>query len=132
MTIQDPISDMFIKIKNALSVKKKKVEISFSNIAFSIIKLLTKEGYLQNYIKKEYKKNIYKIIIDLKYYRNKPVINVLKRISKPSVRIYKKNKNLKTTSVYLGMYIVSTSKGIMSNYQAYNMHLGGEVIGIVQ
>ncbi|WMC19754.1 MAG: 30S ribosomal protein S8 [Enterobacteriaceae bacterium PC38] len=126
MSLQDPISNMLTYIRNGQIIKKKKINIPFSNIKKEIAKILKQEGYIKDYKIKI--KNIKKIELILKYFKNKPVIENIKRISKPSLRIYKKKKNLPVVMNYLGIAIISTSKGIMTDSLARKLGLGGEII----
>ncbi|XZR53119.1 MAG: 30S ribosomal protein S8 [Enterobacteriaceae bacterium] len=125
MSMQDPISDMLTYIRNGQNIKKKKIIIPFSNIKKEISRVLKEEGYIKDYKNKNKKKNLELI---LKYFKNKPVIENIKRISKPSLRIYKKKKNLPKVMNYLGIAIISTSKGIMSDSLARKYGIGGEII----
>ncbi|XZR52701.1 MAG: 30S ribosomal protein S8 [Enterobacteriaceae bacterium] len=127
MSMQDPISDMLTYIRNGQNSKKKKILIPFSNIKKEISKVLKYEGYIENYKKINNNNNV-KLELTLKYYKNKPVIENIKRISKPSLRIYKKKKNLPIVMNYLGIAIISTSKGIMSDNLARKNNIGGEII----
>lgn len=125
--MSDPISDMLTRIRNAQKVKKKIVFIPFSKIKFSIIKIFKDEGYIKDFVSLSIvKKKSIKIF--LKYYNNKPVIEILKRISKPSLRVYKKKKNISKILNGLGTVIVSTSLGIISDKKAKFYGIGGEII----
>ncbi|WMC20348.1 MAG: 30S ribosomal protein S8 [Enterobacteriaceae bacterium PSpyr] len=126
MSLQDPISNMLTYIRNSQIIKKKKITIPFSNIKKEIAKILKQEGYIKNYKIKI--KNFKKIELILKYFKNKPVIENITRISKPSLRIYKKKKHIPVVMNYLGIAIISTSKGIMTDSLARKFGLGGEII----
>ncbi|WMC18776.1 MAG: 30S ribosomal protein S8 [Enterobacteriaceae bacterium PSpicST2] len=127
MSMQDPISDMLTHIRNCQNKNKKRIIILFSNIKMEILRILKEEGYIKKY-KKINNNNIILLEIILKYFKNKPVIENIKRISKPSLRIYKKKKNLPIVMNYLGIAIISTSKGIMSDNLARKNGIGGEII----
>jgi small subunit ribosomal protein S8 len=124
--MQDPISDMLTIIRNALAVRKSIVSVDLSNQKKAIVNVLLKEGYIDSFqLKKESK---YKINIKLKYYNKKSVITSLKRVSRPSLRIYKSKRTLSKINGGFGISIVSTSEGIMSDRDARKKGLGGEVI----
>lgn len=126
MSIQDPISDLLIQIKNGQQSKKKTIELYSCNLKVSIIKIMKQEGYIKNYeIKKNTKK---KIIIFLKYFKKKPVIEYIKRVSKPSLRVYKKKHEIPKVMDGFGVAIISTSKGIMTDKEARKKNIGGEII----
>ncbi|MGK2896893.1 MAG: 30S ribosomal protein S8 [Candidatus Makana argininalis] len=126
MSMQDPISDMLTIIRNGQISKKKKVYVTYSIFKKEIIKTLYQEGFITKYtIKKDIKSYIE---IKLKYFKGKSVIENIKRISKPSLRVYKKYKKLPKVIYGMGIAIVSTSKGIMSDKQARKLLIGGEII----
>lgn len=127
MSMSDPISDMLTRIRNAQKVKKKIVFIPFSKVKFSIIKIFKDEGYIKDFVSLNIVK-IKNIKIFLKYYNNKPVIEILKRISKPSLRIYKKKNVIPKILNGLGTVIISTPLGIISDKKAEFYGVGGEII----
>ena len=131
----DPIADMLTRIRNASAVKKPEVVIPMSKVKREIAKILKKEGWILDFeiIQTMSKKNknfqFDEIKINLKYKKSgKSYISSLKRISKPGLRIYAKNDNLPRVLNNLGVAIVSTSQGLMTNKQARKNGLGGEVI----
>ncbi len=131
MSMQDSISDMFTCIRNAQLAKKKKISIYYTKFKCSILNVIYSEGYIKKYniffdILKKKKINIY-----LKYYLNKPVISFIKKISRPSLRIYKSYKNLPLIRSGLGVVIISTSKGVLSDKKARYLNIGGEIIGYI-
>lgn len=126
MSMQDPISDMFSCIRNGQATKKKEVSIFSSKIKKNIIRLLVEEGYVNGYKIIDNVKPI--LIIFLKYFRNKPVIELMQRISSPGLRVYKKNRDLPQVNSGMGIAIISTSKGIMTDKIARRYNLGGEII----
>lgn len=124
----DPIADMLTRIRNALMARKKTVTVPASKIKLEIVRILKEEGYIEDY---QYidEKPQGKIEIVLKYDENKrPVIAGLRRISKPGRRIYMGYKDLPKVLDGLGIAIVSTSQGIMTDYEARKRKIGGEVI----
>lgn len=130
MTMQDPIADMFTRIRNGLAVRQVQVTMPLSNIKLSIAKLLKEEGFIKDFMTNELDSKKY-LTIMLSYYQDKPVITKLKRVSKPSLRVYNNADSLPRVLGGLGVAIVSTSQGIMSDRQARSMNHGGEIIGIV-
>ena len=122
----DPISDMLTRIRNANLVKKTEVIIPFSKIKFEVAKILEKEGFVKKV--EEIEKNHKQIKIELKYKDKKPVIQDLKRISKPGRRIYNGYKKLPKILPSLGIMIVSTPLGLMTHEEAKEKKIGGEVI----
>ncbi|MCS7279610.1 MAG: 30S ribosomal protein S8 [Thermodesulfobacteriaceae bacterium] len=124
----DPIADMLIRIKNALSARHKTVLIPASKLKLAILRVLKEEGYIEDFDYIEEKPQR-KIQINLKYDENKrPVISGVRRISKPGRRIYMGYKDLPRVMNGLGIAIVSTSQGIMTDHEARKRKLGGEVI----
>jgi len=137
MSMQDPISDLLTRIRNGQQINTQKVTISSSKIKVAIVNVLKKEGYIKNYIITKDKKPVLEIF--LKYYRGEPVIKRIFRISKPSFRIYKNKTNLPKVLGGLGIAIISTSRGVMTDYEARNYSLnstekglGGEVLCFVE
>ena len=126
--VNDPIADLLVRIKNALSRKHKNLKIDFSHLKWNILQLLKKEGYLQDIFWNKQKKII---LIDLKYVNQKSSITGLRRISKPGLRVYSNYKNLPFVLNGLGIAIVSTSAGILSDKLARKAKLGGEVLAYV-
>ena len=124
----DPTSDMLTRIRNASMASYDKVEIPCSKMKINIAEILKIEGYIRNYkIIKDTKQGI--LAIYLKYNEDKsPVIKGLKRISKPSCRIYSRCKKIPKVLNGLGINIISTSKGVMTDREARKMGVGGEVI----
>ncbi len=127
MSMSDPISDMITKIRNAQMANISSVKVYHSKIKENILKILKHEHFIENYevIENNKKKEI---IIHLKYYNKKPVITHIRRISKPSRRIYVKYEDIKPVLNNRGISIISTSKGLLVNKQAKKLGVGGELI----
>ncbi|MBO4694747.1 MAG: 30S ribosomal protein S8 [Clostridia bacterium] len=125
----DPIADMLTRIRNALTVKKEKVEIPASKLKIDIANILVKEGYIQACEVIEAKPQN-SIVLTLKYAQNKnlKVITGLERVSKPGLRVYADVDNIPKVYNGLGIAILSTSKGILSDKEARAMNVGGEVL----
>ncbi len=132
MVTTDPIADMLTRIRNANSSKHKTVDIPSSNMKLAIAKILFEEGYIKSFeeIKEENNQGI--IRITLKYTeKGKKVIDGLKRISKPGLRVYASKDELPKVLNGLGIALISTSKGIMTDKEARAAGLGGEVLAYI-
>ena len=130
MSMSDPIADMLTRIRNAQMVEKPSVAMPSSKLKAAIAKVLKDEGYIEDYAVRD---NEGKPIIEigLKYYAGKPVIEKIERISRPGLRIYKRRDDIPRVMNGLGVAIVSTSKGVMTDRRARETGLGGEVLCIV-
>jgi len=124
----DPIADMFSQIRNASLVQKETVEIPFSNLKFEIGKILEKEGFIK-LAEVRGRKARKDIEITLRYEQKIPAIAEIKRISKPGQRIYSAGTELKRVKGGMGIAIISTSKGLMTDREARKQNIGGEIIG---
>ena len=130
MSMTDPIADMLIRIKNAAAVGKPAVSMPSSKIKVAIAKVLEEEGYIgSSRVTKDGAKSVLEIA--LKYYEGKPVIERLQRVSKSSLRQYRGKDALPKVLGGLGVAIISTSKGIMTDSQARKQGVGGEVLCVV-
>ena len=127
MTLSDPIGDMFARIKNAHLRNYKKIELPTSNFKTKIAQVLKNEGYIIDF-KVISEKNKSKLEINLKYNSGNPVIQVIERISKPGRRIFSSAESLPKINNGLGIAIISTPKGVMSDGDARKQKIGGEVI----
>jgi len=125
MSMQDPISDMFNRIRNAQAVRMADVEIPFSTIKIAIAKVLQDEGYIHGFTVAEDKRFL---TVELKYFEGVPVIARLDRVSRPGLRNYKGKSEIPKIDDGLGVAIVSTSKGVVSDRNARRMGLGGEIL----
>jgi small subunit ribosomal protein S8 len=126
----DPVADMFTRIRNGQSARKKVVKQPSSKLKVSIAKVLKEEGYITDY-SVDMVGNHSEMTIELKYYRGMPVIESIKRVSRPGLRIYKSKDELPKVLGGLGIAIVSTSNGVMTDRAARAIGHGGEVIGTV-
>ena len=127
MSFVDPIGDMITRIRNAQLRALNNVAIPSSKFRARILDVLKQEGYIANYkISSDNKKE--SLLVDLKYSNGLPVIKEIKRVSKPGRRIYAKAESIAKIQNGLGLAIVSTSKGVMSDNDARNKNIGGEII----
>jgi len=127
MSVTDPIADMLTIMRNAIRAGKDSVDIPASNLKRAIIKILKDEKYISNYkIIRDNKQNIIRVFF--KYRNGESVITHLQRVSKPGRRMYKKWEKIPKVMNGLGIAIISTSKGVLTDSQARNLKVGGEVI----
>ncbi len=128
MTLVDPIGDMLTRIRNGQMRSLNKINIPFSNFRLKILEVLKKEGYIIDFNIDNGEKKIKFLSVDLKYYEGQPVIKEIKRVSKPGRRVYSKATSIPKVLNGLGLAILSTSKGVMSDTDAIENNLGGEII----
>jgi small subunit ribosomal protein S8 len=131
MSMQDPVADMLTRIRNAQSRNKPSVTMPASKLRKSIADLLVAEGYLTSVEVREIENNKKVLTVELKYYQGKGVIEEIKRFSRPGLRQYRSKDELPSVKKGLGVAIISTSKGIMSDRAAREAGIGGEVIALV-
>lgn len=130
MVVTDPIADMLTRIRNALTAKHADVEIPASNTKRAIAQILLEEGYVTAV--EEKKDNVQGMLkVTLKYIKGDKVVRGLRRISKPGLRVYAKAGQMPTVLNGMGIAIVSTSKGIMTDKSARKANLGGEVLAYI-
>jgi small subunit ribosomal protein S8 len=127
MSMSDPIADMLTRIRNAQRVEKTEVVMPSSKLKAAIAQVLTDEGYIEGF-KVEANEGKPQIRIGLKYYAGRPVIERLERVSRPGLRIYKGRDDIPQVMNGLGVAIVSTSRGVMTDRRARSQGVGGEVI----
>jgi small subunit ribosomal protein S8 len=127
--VTDTISDMLTRIRNANMVKHQIVQIPVTKMSVAIATILKEEGFIKDFDNYQEDKRQY-LVLSLKYTgeSRKPVISKIKRISKPGLRVYTKSKELPRVLDNLGIAIMSTSKGVMTNLKAKELNLGGEVL----
>lgn len=128
MSLADPIGDMITRIRNAQLRTLYNVKIPSSKFRAKILEVLKQEGYISNYKLLPDSKNKNTLLVDLKYHNGSPVIKEIKRVSKPGRRIYAKANSISKIQNGLGLSIVSTSIGIMSDNDARMKNVGGEII----
>ncbi|HKJ53013.1 MAG TPA: 30S ribosomal protein S8 [Gammaproteobacteria bacterium] len=126
MSLQDPIADMLTRVRNAQKANKVSVSMPASRQKVRIAAVLKDEGYISAF--KVSDENLKQLVIELKYYQGKPVIEEMRRISRPGLRIFRSKDDLPSVNGGLGIAIISTSKGVMTDSQARAAGHGGEVI----
>lgn len=126
MSLQDPLADMLTRIRNAQGRSLEKVSMPSSKLKVSVAEVLKDEGYIQDYQVVE--DNFKQLVVHLKYHKHRPVIEELQRASRPGLRSYKGAQNLPKVRAGLGVAIVSTSAGVMSDRAARAKGIGGEVL----
>jgi small subunit ribosomal protein S8 len=130
MSMTDPIADMFTRIRNAQATAKATVRMPASNVKVAIVKVLKDEGYVRDFqVSRDGAKSVLEIA--LKYFEGRPAIDKLDRVSRSGLRVYRGKDKLPKVMGGLGIAIVSTPQGIMSDAQARSRGVGGEVIGTV-
>ena len=128
MTLTDPIGDMFSRIRNGQMRSLNSIDIPLSNFRKNILEILKKEGYIKDFFIENKENNKVTLRINLKYYEGHPVIKEIKRISKPGRRVYSRANSIPKVMNGLGLAILSTPKGVMSDTEARKNNIGGEII----
>ena len=131
MSMSDPIADMLTRIRNAQMAEKNNVKMPFSNVKRAIAQVLIDEGYIESMTVNGQEEKKPQLELALKYYAGRPVIEKIERVSLPGLRIYKGAQDLPTVMNGLGVAIVSTPKGVMTDRRARTSGIGGEVLCIV-
>ena len=126
--MSDTLGDMLTRIRNGQTTNKKIVDAPASTFRKNVLEVLKREGFIRNFEEKEMRPGINFFEIELKYYNGKPVITEIKRVSKPGRRVYSSIKNLQKTYNGLGISILSTPRGVMSDIEAREANVGGEVL----
>ena len=124
----DPIGDMLTRIRNGQRARKNSVTAPASKLRSSVLEVLKREGYIRGFSQHEVRPGISEIKIELKYHDGDPVIRKINRVSTPGRRVYSKIKNLSTVYGGLGISILSTPMGVMSDNEARDANVGGEVL----
>ncbi len=126
MSMQDPISDMLTRLRNGAMSMQKQVTIPSSKIKVAIAQVLEQEGYIKSFqVDGDLKKTL---LIEMKYFQRRPVVEGLQRVSKPSCRLYCGSKDIPKVKDGLGIAIISTPKGILSGKEAEKQNVGGEIL----
>ena len=128
MTMTDPLGDMVTRIRNAQMRKSAKVSTPGSRLRQHVLDVLQSEGYIRGYSTVDYSNGRTELEIELKYYDGEPVIREIERVSRPGRRVYASVKAIPRVANGLGVSILSTPKGVMSDAEARDQHVGGEVL----
>ncbi len=128
MSFSDPIGDMLTRIRNGQKARKTTITSPASSLRENVLEVLKQEGYIRGYAREKVSEGIDQIKIELKYYENQPVIRSIDRVSKPGRRVYAKIKDLKPINNGLGVVVLSTPKGVLSDGQARELNVGGEIL----
>jgi small subunit ribosomal protein S8 len=124
----DPIGDMFTRIRNGQMRLLKNVEMPSSNFRLKVLEVLKNEGFISSYHIEKKDNNKVSLVVDLKYYEGTPVIKEIKRVSKPGRRVFSRADSIPRIQNGLGLAIISTNKGVMSDIDARKNNVGGEII----
>jgi len=128
MTLMDPIGDMFTRIRNGQLRLLTKVEMPSSKFRLKVLEVLKNEGFISSYHIEKKENNKVSLVVDLKYYEGIPVIKEIKRVSKPGRRVFSRADSIPRIQNGLGLAIISTNKGVMSDIEARKNNVGGEII----
>jgi small subunit ribosomal protein S8 len=128
MTMTDPLGDMLTRIRNAQMRRQSKVSTPSSKLRENVLEVLQQEGYIRGFAAVDHGDGKAELEIELKYYDGEPVIRTIERVSKPGRRVYASVKNIPQVKNGLGVSILSTPKGVMSDTEARDQNVGGEVL----
>ncbi len=128
MPVSDPIADMLARIRNAQMRSKSQVRLPASKLLGWVLDVMKNEGYIRGFEQVENEKGQKDIVVELKYHDGQPVIREMSRVSKPGRRVYSNSHDLPQVRQGLGVAIISTSKGVMTDAQARSQKVGGEVL----
>ena len=128
MSMTDPLGDMLTRIRNGQRAHKDTISTPASHLRANVLDVLKREGYIHDYIRREVSPGIAEVDIQLKYHEGEPVIREINRVSTPGRRVYSKIKDLQRVYNGLGIAILSTPRGVLSDAEARDMNVGGEVL----
>jgi small subunit ribosomal protein S8 len=128
MSVNDPLGDMLTRIRNAQQRRRPKVVSPASNLRARVLDVLAEEGYIRGYTRVDRKQGVSELEIELKYNNGQPAIREISRVSKPGRRVYSQMRDLPTVANGLGVAILSTPKGVMSDARAREEKVGGEIL----
>jgi len=128
MSMTDPLGDMLTRIRNGQRAHKDTISTPASHLRANVLDVLKREGYIRDYIRREVRPGIAEVDIQLKYHEGEPVIREINRVSTPGRRVYSKIKDLQRVYNGLGIAILSTPRGVLSDTEARDMNVGGEVL----
>ena len=128
MSMTDPLGDMLTRIRNGQRARKNTISSPNSRLRANVLDVLKREGYIRDYTRREVRPGIAEVDIQLKYHEGEPVIREISRVSTPGRRVYSKIKDLQRVYNGLGIAILSTPRGVLSDAEARDMNVGGEVL----
>lgn len=128
MSMTDPLGDMLTRIRNAQQAKKENVSVPASSLRENVLSVLKREGYIRNFERVPVRTGIEEFKVELKYHEGRPVINEIQRVSTPGRRVYSKVRDLPKFYNGLGIFVLSTPQGVMSDHEARLSNVGGEVL----
>ena len=128
MTMTDPLSDLLARIRNGQQAKKSTVMSPASKLRASVLEVLKREGFIRGYFEREVRPGVSEIEIELKYHEGQPVIREINRVSTPGRRVYSAIKDLPRVYDGLGISILSTPRGVLSDSEARDQNVGGEIL----
>ncbi len=128
MSMSDPLGDLLTRIRNGQRARKSIVTAKASQFRTAVLDVLEQEGYIRGYSRADLRSGVSELTIELKYYAGEPVIREIRRVSKPGRRVYSKMKDLRTVYGGLGVAILSTPKGVLSDGDARAANVGGEIL----
>ena len=128
MSMTDPLGDMLTRIRNGQRARKDTISSPTSHLRANVLDVLKREGYIRDYTRREVRPGIAEVDIQLKYHEGEPVIREISRVSTPGRRVYSKIKDLQRVYNGLGIAILSTPRGVLSDTEARDMNVGGEVL----
>lgn len=128
MTMTDPLGDMLTRIRNGQQARKSKITSPASKLRTNVLEVLKREGFIRSFSQREVRRGISEIEIELKYHEGDPVIREISRVSKPGRRVYSGIKDLARVYDGLGISILSTPRGVLSDSEARDQNVGGEVL----
>ena len=128
MSLTDPLGDLLTRIRNGQRANKSAIVSPASKLRVNVLDVLKREGYIRGYSSVETRPGVAEITVELKYHEGQPVISEIQRVSKPGRRVYSKISDLQRVANGLGISILSTPRGVMSDAEARTQHVGGEVL----
>lgn len=128
MSMTDPLADLLTRIRNGQRVAKGHVMAPASVLHTNVLDVLAREGYIRGYSESDVRPGVRELRVELKYHEGQPVIRVISRVSRPGRRVYSKIKDLPRIHNGLGISVLSTAKGVMSDTEARSAHVGGEIL----
>jgi len=128
MSLTDPVGDLLTRIRNGQAASKQSIKSPASKLRSNVLEVLKREGYIRGFSQSEVRPGISELTVELKYYEGRPVISEISRVSKPGRRVYSGIDDLPRVANGLGISILSTPRGVMSDAEARAQHVGGEVL----